>query len=63
VSSRFIEEKKVRLFYKCHVNLINDLLVQHVSATVDGAQTSESLRQLSQPVQRIQVRALSIPGK
>lgn len=43
-------------------NLI-DWLVQHVGASVNCAQTRETLRQLAQAVKRIQVRTLAIANQ
>lgn len=39
-----------------------DLGVKHVRATVYGRQTSETLGQLAETVQRVDVRRLSVPG-
>ena len=44
-----------------HDDLVN-LFVQHVSSSIDGGQTSKSLRKFSESVQRIQIRRLAIPG-
>jgi predicted aldo/keto reductase-like oxidoreductase len=42
-------------------NLIN-VGVEHVSTTVDGGQTSETLGKLAKTVQRVDVRRLSVSG-
>ena len=40
-----------------------DGLVEHVGASVDGAQAGETLGQLAQAVKRVEVRRLSVPGQ
>lgn len=42
-------------------NLI-DVGVEHVGTAVDGGQTGETLRELTQAVERVDVRRLAVPG-